>query len=331
MPKQKIILFILLLLSFSIFIHCGTDNYTPSDGESVPVMSNDTSDTASPSLCVIENDCDNDGVYTSCDDDDNDVANTAIKDGCDGDADGFVDVYCVDETLSRDTNADGLISADERDVNCDTCPGTSDPLQTDSDDDGYGDACGIAADINISDEAPTEDETVDNTSTTETQENSIEGSVAVALIDSESSVRQSTLFDVTIELTNNTNQENFVVQVLLQFASSTTASSATSLPTTVESLTLVGSCTGTTAKCTTLGEDEITLGVGSTLTLETSHSIPKDLDIGRYTVRIQVIYVNEDGSEIIVGRNGGVLPSLSSSSIQVTEGWSLGAPTISYP
>jgi hypothetical protein len=269
----------------------------------------------------MDNDCDDDGVYTSCDDDDGDDTNIAIKDGCDGDADGFVDVYCVDEDLSRDLNGDELISADERDVNCDTCPGTSDPLQTDSDEDGYGDACGISADINISDEAPiTEDAANDDAG--ETQEDNIEGSVAVTLVESESPVKQNASFDVSIELTNNTNQENFVVEVLLQPTSSTEVLSG-GLEIDIVSpknLTFVGSCKATTANCTTLGEDEITLDIGSTVVLEASHSIPKDLDTGRYSVRVQVIFVDEDGSEMVVGSNGNVM---SSSSIKVTEGWSL--------
>lgn len=314
MVQRKIAILIFLILSLGVFICCGTNNYTPSDGESVPVVTGSTnSDTASQSLCIMDNDCDDDGVYTSCDSDDDDVANIAIKDGCDGDADGFVDVYCVDENLSRDTNEDGLISADERDVNCDTCPGTSDPLQTDSDEDGYGDACGISADINISDEAPTTEDTT-NDDTIESSEDTIDGSVAVTLVESESPVKQNTSFDVSIELTNNTNQENFVVEVLLQPESSIKALSGTleidAVPT--KTLTFVGSCVAKTAHCTSLGEDEITFDMGSTLTLETSHTIPKDLEIGRYSVRIQVIYVSEDGSETIVGRNGSMIaPSIS--------------------
>lgn len=313
MVKQKTTTFIFLTLSLGVFICCGTNNYTPSNGESVPVVTDSANaDTAPQSLCIIENDCDDDGVFTSCDDDDDDNTNIAIKDGCDGDADGFVDVYCVDENLSRDLNEDGRISADERDVNCDTCPGTSDPLQTDSDEDGYGDACGISADINISDEAPTTEDPVDD-NTAGSQDSDIEGSVAITLVESESPVEQNTSFDISIELTNNTNQENFVVEVLLQSGSSTKALSGALeidiAPT--KTITFVGSCAAKTADCTSLGEDEITFDVGSTLTLETSHTIPESLDTGRYTVRIQVIYVSENGSETIVGRNGSIMaPSM---------------------
>lgn len=323
MVKQRTLSFILFLISLSAFIHCGTENYTASDGESVPVASNgaDGGSTPSESICVNINDCDDDGVYKSCDDDDVDATNTAIKDGCDSDADGFVDVYCVDENLSRDLDGNGLISAAERDVNCDTCPGTSDPLQTDSDEDGYGDACGFSPDINISEETPTDDD-VEDDDTTEPQEDEIDGTVVVTLIDSESPVKQNSLFDVAIELTNNTNKEDFVVQVLLQPKTSSILESEG--PTTSKFLTFVGSCSGATANCTALGEDEITLSAGETVTLETNHTIPKSLDTGKYTVRIQVVYVAENGSETIVGRNptGLIITPSSDSSIEVTGGWS---------
>jgi hypothetical protein len=103
-----------------------------------PATSTDVSANAS---CVADNDCDGDGVFTSCDADDGDANNIKVKEACDEDMDGYVDLSCAAYEGARDINDDGKISGNERDVNCDVCVGEYDPEQSDADENGIGDAC----------------------------------------------------------------------------------------------------------------------------------------------------------------------------------------------
>lgn len=108
-------------------------------------LSVDPEDDADPlTQCVAANDCDGDGLYSSCDADDEDGQNLTIKSGCDADEDGLVNTPCTAYDNERDRNGDGLISAGERDVNCDVCTDTYDPEQLDTDQNGVGDACEYA-------------------------------------------------------------------------------------------------------------------------------------------------------------------------------------------
>lgn len=102
-------------------------------GESVVV----TAQAEINTVCLDSEDCDGDGLSDMCDDDDQDATNTDMIDGCDVDEDGFVDEYCTD----NDEDGDGYVTAEERDINCDVCPGVYNPDQADSDEDGIGDEC----------------------------------------------------------------------------------------------------------------------------------------------------------------------------------------------
>jgi len=105
---------------------------TPAETDPVVELTCDSGD---------ETDCDSDGTLHSCDEDDYDSANTSVKEACDDDQDGFVDIFCAQYA---DTDGDLVISEAERTaygVNCDVCPDDYDPYQDDTDTDGYGDAC----------------------------------------------------------------------------------------------------------------------------------------------------------------------------------------------
>lgn len=94
--------------------------------------------------CASDADCDGDGVWNPCDQDDGDVAVLDITATCDEDEDGFVDTACT----SLD-DGDDLVSDDERNamgVNCDVCPDITNADQIDSDQDGVGDDCVAAQD-----------------------------------------------------------------------------------------------------------------------------------------------------------------------------------------
>lgn len=130
-----------------------TDVLDPSTDENTA-----TESSLSPAItCAADNDCDGDGVYTSCDEDDEDADNDSVKAACDDDADGYVDLSCAAYDSARDENGDGKISVSERDVNCDVCVGEYDPDQTDSDENGVGDACEYEPSTNESDEEESSD------------------------------------------------------------------------------------------------------------------------------------------------------------------------------
>lgn len=122
-----------------------------SEGEETPVADADVT-------CAAENDCDGDGVFTSCDQDDGDATEKSVKSACDEDEDGYVDLACTAYDMARDTNGDGTITIDERDVNCDVCTDEYDPDQTDSDDDGVGDACDFVPDVTATDDSTVDDD-----------------------------------------------------------------------------------------------------------------------------------------------------------------------------
>lgn len=104
-----------------------------SSGESVTVVG--------ALSCVADNDCDGDGVFAVCDEDDGDSDAMAVSAACDEDEDGYADTPC---TTFVDIDGDGLFGDAERveyGVNCDACPGMYDPDQEDADADGVGDLC----------------------------------------------------------------------------------------------------------------------------------------------------------------------------------------------
>lgn len=113
--------------------------------------------TANALSCAIENDCDEDGVFAICDEDDNDPESAEILADCDEDEDGFVDTAC---TVFDDVDGDGFFGDAERleyGVNCDVCPGMTDPEQEDEDGDGVGDICVIEPSIQQNAAAPADD------------------------------------------------------------------------------------------------------------------------------------------------------------------------------
>ena len=140
----------LSLMIFPFIFAMALANCSPSSSENQDNTdpTADTTDTPSvdPVVTVTcdsgdETDCDSDGTLHSCDEDDYDSTNANVKEACDDDQDGFVDIFCAQYA---DTNGDLIISDDERTaygVNCDVCPDDYDPYQDDTDTDGYGDAC----------------------------------------------------------------------------------------------------------------------------------------------------------------------------------------------
>lgn len=146
---------LLLILGCHFWLACsqvdGIDNSACENdtGEDCSVVINpdintdsgSTTDTENNASCVAENDCDGDGVFTSCDSNDADVSDASVKVACDEDADGHVDLSCAAYDGARDINDDGKISSDERDVNCDVCVGEYDPAQSDANENGIGDVC----------------------------------------------------------------------------------------------------------------------------------------------------------------------------------------------
>lgn len=110
---------------------------------------------------------DGDGLFASCDNNDQDASDTTLKAECDLDEDGFADNSCnldldEDGIMDRDLNEDGLISEDERDINCDVCPYVFNPDQIDSDQDGNGDECVLCCGpVEEEEEETTEEETVE--------------------------------------------------------------------------------------------------------------------------------------------------------------------------
>jgi len=97
--------------------------------------------------CADEDDCDEDGVDSLCDEDDLDSEVTEIVLDCDEDEDGFVDTAC---SALEDVDDDGFFGEAERleyGVNCDVCPGMTDPEQEDADGDGVGELCAIEVSV----------------------------------------------------------------------------------------------------------------------------------------------------------------------------------------
>jgi hypothetical protein len=114
--------------------------------------------------CVADNDCDGDGVFAVCDEDDGDGDAMEVSAACDEDEDGYADTPC---TTFSDIDGDGVFGDAERveyGVNCDTCPGMYDPDQEDEDEDGVGDLCvaveeSLLPDVSLNAVPPEEDDT----------------------------------------------------------------------------------------------------------------------------------------------------------------------------
>jgi hypothetical protein len=149
---HKISFPIFILFLAGVFVGCGSPAAGGDDSGQTVIVATLT--------CASEADCDGDGVWNPCDQDDGDAATLDITATCDEDEDGFVDTACT----SLD-DGDGLVSDDERNamgVNCDVCPDITNVDQTDSDQDGVGDDCiaaqdAFAPDIGLN-AAPTESE-----------------------------------------------------------------------------------------------------------------------------------------------------------------------------
>lgn len=140
-------LFLLLTILFG-FSACGSAGEGARD---------DVSGLSNVVSCANEEDCDEDGVDSLCDEDDLDSGVTEIVMDCDEDEDGFVDTAC---SALEDVDDDGFFGEAERleyGVNCDVCPGMTDPEQEDADGDGVGDLCAI--EVSVGQSAAVDDET----------------------------------------------------------------------------------------------------------------------------------------------------------------------------
>lgn len=142
---SKFLLLLTILIGFSA---CGSAGEGEHDG---------VSGLSQVVACTNEDDCDEDGVDSLCDEDDLDSEVIEIVVDCDEDEDGFVDTAC---SALEDVDDDGFFGEAERleyGVNCDVCPGMTDPEQEDADGDGVGDLCAI--EVSVGQSATVADET----------------------------------------------------------------------------------------------------------------------------------------------------------------------------
>lgn len=278
-------LFVMALL----LIHCGQAS-DPFDtgGDTVPV----TSDDDLSAVCVTDQDCDGDGLYDSCDTDPYDAAEVTIKDGCDDDGDGYVDLaYC---TL-RDANGDGLVTADERDINCDVCPGEYDPDQTDSDEDGLGDAC-LGANINISADPPD--------GGTAGSSAALEGTLSVEITEMDARVFVGKSFDLILSITNNTNKEDFEVQLIFYKQAQLSYTKAAKPEATSGMINLSPSSQTTAVfQAYTVGSENIVLPANAITTAVLDFSIDAEFEADTYYVKVKIIYTDDDGNSQTIAQN----------------------------
>ena len=231
--------------------------------------------------CVDDGDCDGDGLNATCDADDADVQNVNIIPSCDEDEDGFVDVLC---NADQDLNGDGFITADERNINCDVCPGVYDPEQLDENQDGMGDACDAFLNINESVPPPADPVAQDSGALF------VDGDMIGAITNLPASVKrgQSLIIDVQIE--NNSLLDEFAVNLVL-IKSIFNVQPALQQPSTDVSIepapNILVSYSNFAAQQLLIPTDQI-----STHTLH--YVIPKEVALANYTVKLVVTYRDEN-------------------------------------
>ncbi|EKD50019.1 MAG: hypothetical protein ACD_62C00680G0007 [uncultured bacterium] len=263
-----------------------SDSYVDDGGDSVEV----------PALtCSYDNDCDGDGLYTTCDTDDGDAEIVAIKEGCDEDGDGFVDTSCA---AYSDDNGDGFITADERDINCDVCAGIADPDQTDSNDDGIGDACDVLLNINESAAPPAEQDPADTSVLTETAMLSVtEHSVLIT---------RGGQFNISFSLDNDSSVQSFLVDVVLLGETKTMIKAASLTLSPVVNVKQLGLCGIYYEACVYLDEQEIESPSGQEAEYGLSFTVPTDAAAGTYTVQLRIMTVAADGAVTYYDRESGL-------------------------
>ncbi|MBU0507180.1 MAG: hypothetical protein ABII18_03510 [bacterium] len=270
-----------LILTTSIFLigSCshGSLDETMQDGDTIVVAS---------TACVYDADCDGDGLYSSCDADDEDSTNVSIKEGCDEDEDGFVDTAC---SSSADQDGDGFVTADERDINCDVCPGFYDPEQIDSNDDGVGDECADLLNVNESVLPPDEEDdlTADVT----------DGLVELVVTDHSDRVYRGGKINLDLTINNGSTLNAFIADVVFMKGSVFQSKAAVAV-----SETAIAFCEGFYTSCTYLDEQEIEIADGYSVDLGLSFKIPQTLATGTYDIKIRLMFVDDDGNREYVDR-----------------------------
>jgi hypothetical protein len=256
-------------------------NDTMQDGDTIIVAS---------TACVYDTDCDGDGLYSSCDVDDEDSATIAIKEGCDDDDDGFVDTAC---SSFADEDGDGFITVDERDINCDVCPGFYDPEQIDSNDDGIGDVCADLLNVNESVLPPEDEEDL--------TADVVDGVVELIITDHSDKVIRGGVINVDLTVNNGSTLNAFYVDVVFMKGSTFQSKAATTA-----TETAMVFCEGFYTSCTYLNEQEVDVADGYSVDLGLSFSIPKTLATGNYDIKVRLMYLDDDGNTEYVDREVGL-------------------------
>ncbi len=302
--KQNITISFLFLTTLAV-LSCGGGTSEETD---LPTLGNE---------CLLDNDCDGDGLYTSCDDDDGDANNAAIKNGCDTDLDGYVDIYCTAYEMQRDVNLDGLITEDERDINCDTCPpgdptSSYDPEQLDSDFDGIGDECSIDANINIGaayDDSGTieaDESADDDSSDSEATDDTETDALVIDVVTIDETAKIGRTISVDFNITGTAEDLDYAVELIIKKSSGAGAKSAGILAVPLAAnlgITNNNFCITTTTGCVTLGPVDITLSDTETNALTVDFDVPDDLEEGKYAAQLRLVTINTDGSSEIISRD----------------------------
>ncbi len=276
----------IIVLAIMVCACSGSDqDYLDDDGENIII---------SELVCSVDNDCDGDGLYTSCDDDDGDADNVTIKDGCDDDGDGFVDTNCYSYA---DENGDGFVTADERDVNCDVCVGTYDPEQIDSNDDGIGDECEFSPNINesvIPDEEDGDEESED-----------VSNSLALTITDHPTAVSKGGEFDIDFTIDNQSDIEAYFVEVL--FMKDGNRIMSFSIQGGLEyKINTMDICYSLYSTCVFLDEQTIEALTGQTTDYELSFAVPSTMEMGTYRIALRLTYLDENGDSQYAARLAGL-------------------------
>jgi len=236
--------------------------------------------------CIHPNDCDADGVYASCDINDSNEDEYDLKSGCDNDGDGYVDVACSATELGRDVNGDGFITEEERDVNCDVCPEVYDPEQIDSNNDGIGDECTFEA-VEIEDQDTVIEEPSEEFS----------GDLSATVVDEDSSVRQNSYLDLSLEVSNNSNKTDFEVRVTLRKLDHIVVLTRQARPVQDLPPLSVDCLLSRNGNCFILDDiQEFYIEENTTDTIDLKFKIPQDVNENTYDVIIRIKYRDEDNN-----------------------------------